>query len=178
MRDACVMQGRAPTPPIPPGRRHACTGAVRSLRRCITQRCLPPRQQHSRHNPPCTTASIPTGNRAFNRCREGGSLGQSGMAQRGNSLGANTVANMRTPLKGGVRQCSLYAAEQCSPMFAVRQNVRLARRIAVPINGSLDIEVGRVRSPSWQQELTPAVTAMDAAKLGMAPMEGTCRAGR
>jgi hypothetical protein len=33
-------------------------------------------------------------------------------------------------------------------------------------------------SPSWQQELTPAVTAMDAAKLGMAPMEGTCRAGR
>ena len=48
----------------------------------------------------------------------------------------------------------------------------------VPINGSLDIEVGRVRSPSWQQELTPAVTAMDAAKLGMAPMEGTCRAGR
>jgi hypothetical protein len=38
--------------------------------------------------------------------------------------------------------------------------------------------VGRVRSPSWQQELTPAVTAMDAAKLGMAPMEGTCRAGR
>jgi hypothetical protein len=33
-------------------------------------------------------------------------------------------------------------------------------------------------SPSWQQGLTPAVTAMDAAKLGMAPMEGTCRAGR
>jgi hypothetical protein len=50
MRDAGVMQGRAPTPLKPPGRRHACTGAVRSPRRCITQRCLSPRQQHTRHN--------------------------------------------------------------------------------------------------------------------------------
>jgi hypothetical protein len=77
----------------------------------------------------------------------------------------------RHVLKGCVRVRSPNTAEQCSP-----ENARLARRIAAPINGSLDIEVGRVRSPS--QELTPAVTAMDAAKLGMAPMEGTCRAGR
>ena len=81
-------------------------------------------------------------------------------------------------LKGCVRVRSPNTAEQCSPMFAVCENARLAHRIAVPINGSLDIEVGRVRSPSWQQELTAAVTAMDAAKLGMAPVEATYRAGR
>jgi hypothetical protein len=105
--------------------------------------------------------------------------GKSFLAQ---DLGLHVAAgrpwHARPVLKGCVRVRSPNTAEQCSPMFAVCENVRLARRLAVPINGSLDIELGRVRSPSWQQELTPAVTAMDAAKLGMAPMEGTCRAGR
>jgi hypothetical protein len=93
-------------------------------------------------------------------------------------VAAGRLWHARPVLKGCVRVRSPKTAEQCSPMFAVCENARLAGRIAVPINGSLDIEVGRVRSPSWQQELTPAVAAMDAAKLGMAPMEGTCRARR
>src|SRR5262249_45449953 len=45
---------------------------------------------------------------------------------------ANTVANTTNTLKGVVRQCSPNTAEQCSPMFAVRQNVRLAARPALP----------------------------------------------
>lgn len=45
---------------------------------------------------------------------------------------ANTVANTANTLKGVVRQCSPNTAEQCSPMFAVHQNVRLAARPALP----------------------------------------------
>jgi len=45
---------------------------------------------------------------------------------------ANTVANTANTLKGVVRQCSPNTAGQCSPMFAVRQNVRLAARPALP----------------------------------------------
>src|SRR5215469_2758474 len=45
---------------------------------------------------------------------------------------ANTVANTANTLKGVVRQCSPNTAEQCSPMYAVRQNVRLAATPALP----------------------------------------------
>jgi hypothetical protein len=44
---------------------------------------------------------------------------------------ANTVANMANTLKGAVRQYSPNTVEQCSPMFAVRQNVRLEGRAAL-----------------------------------------------
>jgi hypothetical protein len=44
---------------------------------------------------------------------------------------ANTVANKANTLKGVVRQCSPSTAEQCSPTFALRQNVRLEDRTAL-----------------------------------------------
>src|ERR1700756_2841150 len=54
------------------------------------------------------------------------SQGRPTAPNRGTSAG-----EQRTPLKGCVRVRSRNTAEQCSPMFAVRQNVRLEGRTAL-----------------------------------------------
>src|ERR1700737_4178356 len=100
MRDACVMQGRAPTPLIPPAGGTPARERYAPYRRYIAQPEMQRLPLHKR---------------------------QGSLREQENVSGGNTVANMGTPFKGCVRRCLPNTAEQCSPMFAVRQKCSLPR---------------------------------------------------
>jgi hypothetical protein len=128
MSDACVMQGRAPTPLIPPAGVTPARERYAPYTRYIAQPEVKRAAPHKSH---------PL------------------VREHENVLGTNTVANMRIPLKGYRRQCSPHTAEQCSPMFAVRQNVRFGPRIAgvdrradLDIRGFLDRNHPRLDQPA------------------------------
>jgi hypothetical protein len=124
MSDACVMQGRAPTPLIPPAGVTPARERYTPSRRYIAQ---------------------PEMKRAAPREQE-------------NVLGTSTVANMRIPLKGYLRQCSPHTAEQCSPMFAVRQNVPLGPRIA-GVDRRADLDIGGFLDRNHRRLDQPAISA-------------------
>ena len=94
MSDACVMQGRAPTPLVPPAGVTPARERYTPSRRYIAQPAMKRAAPHKGHQL---------------------------LGEQENVLGTSTVANMRTPLKGCVRKCSpMFAVRQkCSlPRFS------------------------------------------------------------
>src|ERR1700731_258824 len=121
MSDACVMQGRAPTPLVPPAGVTPARERYTPSRRYIAQPAMKRAAPHKGHQL---------------------------LGEQENVLGTSTVANMRTPLKGCVRQCSPFAKNVHFRGLAATLE-RAASNGTRPINECSGIIRSAAGSSSW-----------------------------